>query len=112
MVVVLLVERLEMLTHLHVQLKVVVLVVLLVELLVEPLEMLVQLHVHLKVLVLVVLLPRAAGNAGAPVLVSIVQTQLKQPPLLAATRPAAPVAWWNVLPAAPGASLQAGWCPI
>ena len=56
--VVLLVERLEMLTQLHVQLKVVVLVVLLVELLVEPLEMLVQLHVQLKVLVLVVLLPR------------------------------------------------------
>ena len=65
-VVVLLVERLEMLTQLHVQLMVVVLVVLLVELLVEPLEMLVQLHVQLKVLVLVVLLPRAAGNAGAP----------------------------------------------
>ena len=57
-VVVLLVDRLEMLTQLHVQLKVVVLVVLLVELLVEPLAMLVQLHVQLKVLVLVVLLPR------------------------------------------------------
>ena len=79
-------------------------------------------------------LPGLPGRQGGPedprqagVHQGLVQTQLKQPPLLAATRPAVPVAWWNVrggprwpLPAAPlevaalpeavraGASLQAG----
>ena len=94
------VQRLEVLTQLQVQLKVAIHVVLLVELLV----MLVQLHVQLKVLVLVVLLPRLLEMLAQVQL----QTQLKQPPLLAATRPAVPVAWWNAcggprwpLPAAP-----------
>ena len=117
-----LMERLEMLTQLHAQLKAAILVVLLVELLV----MLVQLHVQLKVLVPVVLLPRLLEMLAQVQL----PTQLKQPSLLAATRPAVPVAWcacggprWP-LPAAPlevaalpeavsaGASLQAGWCPV
>ena len=118
-VVVLLLERLEMLTQLHVQLNVAILVELPV--------VLVQLHVQLKVLVPVVLRPRLLEMLAQVKL----QTQLKQPPRLAATRPAVPVAWWNArggprwpLPAAPlevaalpeavraGASLQAGWCPI
>ena len=134
-----------------------------VVLLVERLEMLTQLHVHPPFLPHPCLLEMLAhrrralalrpqrggdhGGEGAPpglpgrhggpedprqagVHQGLVQTQLKQPPLLAATPPAVAVAGWNVhggpgwpLPAAPleaalpeavraGASLQAGWCPI